>query len=729
MNDGSRDRTSELARAFESTGRVSCVDRPREVAGRGKGAVLNHAYEVVNRLVDECDPLFAEGHPEFGAEPGDIVIGVMDADGRLDRARPHETGRLFGNSRVGGVQIGVTITNAGAGLLPRCQDIEFVGFSHLAQAARDRIGSVGLGGNGQFTRLSALRSLRRPPWTDCLTEDLDLGLSLTRLGWRIRFCSTAWVAQEGVLTIRAWLRQRTRWAQGHYQCWSHFPVLLTTRRAPLIARLDLCIYLLFVVFVMFVTANLLFTIAGALGWLWVDNEFMTFLPAGPVRNLALLVLRLGPVVILFVRYQQVSRTRFLALGAACVRRRVRPVCLSLGDRQRLGLAEADERTRRMVEDGARRPGGADGMRTLVVVGTRPEVIKLAPVVHQLERAGAGEPILVATGQHRELVHQMLRVFGLAADIDLDVMTHRQRLADLTGVLTQRLGSVVDDVAPDWVVVQGDTTSALCAALAGFYDGVPVAHVEAGLRTSNVRSPFPEEANRRLVAPLASCTSARRHGRREPPGRGCRGRPDPPDREHGRRLAALGDRAGDAASSRSRRARARVACSSRSIAARTMAHRCAGSARPSRCWPRAATRRSSSRCTRIPPCRPSSVTALQNLDGVHLCEPLDYLALVATMASCDLVLTDSGGLQEEAPSLGKPVLVLRDTTERPEAIEAGVARLIGTLPEDVHAAASHLLDDRDAYEAMARAANPFGDGSAGQRIVAALAERHAIAEAA
>jgi 1,2-diacylglycerol 3-beta-glucosyltransferase len=306
MNDGSRDRTSELARAFESTGRVRVVDRPSELAGRGKGAVLNHAYEIVNRLVDEGDPEL------FGAEPSDIVIGVMDADGQLDRHALTETARLFTNSRVGGVQIGVTITNAGDGLLPRCQDIEFVGFSHLAQAARDRLGSVGLGGNGQFTRLSALRSLGRPPWTDCLTEDLDLGLSLTRLGWRIRFCSTAWVAQEGVRTIQAWLRQRTRWAQGHYQCWSHFSHLLTTRRAPLIARLDLCIYLLFVVFVMFVTANLLFTIAGAAGWLWVENEFLTFLPAGPVRNFALLILGLGPVVILFVRYQQVSRNRFRA---------------------------------------------------------------------------------------------------------------------------------------------------------------------------------------------------------------------------------------------------------------------------------------------------------------------------------------------------------------------------------------------------------------------------------
>ena len=369
------------------------------------------------------------------------------------------------------------------------------------------------------------------------------------------------------------------------------------------------------------------------------------------------------------------------------------------------------------------------MRTLVVVGTRPEVIKLAPVVHQLERAGAGEPILVATGQHRELVHQMLRVFGLAADVDLDVMTHGQRLADLTGVLTQRLGSLVDEVEPDWVVVQGDTTSALCAALAGFYDGVPVAHVEAGLRTSNVRSPFPEEANRRLVAPLAELHFC----------------PTPRSVENllaegveADRIHLTGNTVVDSLLWATEQVSGVVPASTRTHTRRLLVtlHRRENHGPSMRGICEALALLAARGDTEVVfPVHPNPAVqtvvrdVLQNVDGVHLCEPLDYLALVGTLANCDLVLTDSGGLQEEAPSLGKPVLVLRDTTERPEAIEAGVARLVGTRPEDVYAAVSHLLDDRDAYEAMARPANPFGDGSAGQRIVAALAERHALAEAA
>ena len=191
MNDGSTDRTSERARSFEASGRVLVVDRSPAVSGRGKGAVLNHAFEILNELVDEQDPRLG------GRAAEEIVVGVMDADGVLDEHALEDVAPLFGDPRVGGAQIGVRILNVSDGLLPRCQDMEFVGFSHLAQAARDRIGSVGLGGNGQFTRLAALRSLGRPPWTDCLTEDLDLGLSLTRLGWRIRFCSSAWVASRG----------------------------------------------------------------------------------------------------------------------------------------------------------------------------------------------------------------------------------------------------------------------------------------------------------------------------------------------------------------------------------------------------------------------------------------------------------------------------------------------------------------------------------------------------
>ena len=297
---GSTDATDELARTFERRGRVLVVDRPREIAGRGKGAVLNHGFEVVCELVERGDPRVD------GRAPEDIVIGVIDADGVLDQHALADVAPLFADPRVGGVQISVRIANAAAGLLERCQDMEFVGFSHLAQAARDRIGSVGLGGNGQFTRLSALLSLGRAPWTDCLTEDLDLGLSLTRLGWRIRFCPTAWVAQQGVTTTRAWLRQRTRWAQGHYQCWSHFPGLLVARKTPILTRIDLAIYLLFVTFVMFVTANLLITVAGAAGLLWLSNDFLSFLPLGLPKNVATLVLGVGPVAIFLVRYQTES---------------------------------------------------------------------------------------------------------------------------------------------------------------------------------------------------------------------------------------------------------------------------------------------------------------------------------------------------------------------------------------------------------------------------------------
>jgi cellulose synthase/poly-beta-1,6-N-acetylglucosamine synthase-like glycosyltransferase len=299
VNDGSTDGTSAVAHAYESTGRVLVIDRPAELAGHGKGAVLNEGYRVLEKLLDKRDPLVA-------GLGDDVVVGVVDADGHLEPNALHEVTRLFADSRVGGVQMGVVIGNAKDGLIARCQDLEFTGFSQLAQAARDRIGSVGLGGNGQFTRLAALRSLGRLPWTGCLTEDLDLGLHLARLGWHIRFCRTTSVTQEGVRTVRAWLRQRTRWAQGHYQCWDHIPRLLTAWRIPLFARLDLTLYLLFVTFVMFVAANLLVAAGGALGWVTITNNFLSFIPAGPPRNLTMEFIGLSPVVMLLRRYQQHS---------------------------------------------------------------------------------------------------------------------------------------------------------------------------------------------------------------------------------------------------------------------------------------------------------------------------------------------------------------------------------------------------------------------------------------
>jgi 1,2-diacylglycerol 3-beta-glucosyltransferase len=300
VDDGSTDRTGEIAKSFEPSDRVLVVERPPELAGQGKGAVLNEGYRVLGELLEQKHPLVA------GFDVEKVVVGIVDADGELEPRALREIARLFADPGVGGVQMGVIIGNAPEGLLPRCQDLEFVGFSHLAQAARDRIGSVGLGGNGQFTRLAALRSLGRPPWTACLTEDLDLGLHLTRLGWRIRFCQTTSVTQQGVLTVRAWLRQRTRWAQGHYQCWDHVPKLLSAGNVPLFTRLDLTLYLLFVAFVMFVAANLAIAFLGALGVITIENAFLSFVPAGPQRNLVMEAIGLCPVVMLLARYQQHS---------------------------------------------------------------------------------------------------------------------------------------------------------------------------------------------------------------------------------------------------------------------------------------------------------------------------------------------------------------------------------------------------------------------------------------
>jgi 1,2-diacylglycerol 3-beta-glucosyltransferase len=303
INDGSTDRTSEVAHAFTSDPRVLVVDRPVELAGRGKGDVLNEGFRILNELLEQDDPLVEGFHAK------DVVVGVVDADGHLEPQALREVARLFADRKVGGVQMGVVIGNAEDGLIPRCQDLEFTGFSQLAQAARDRIGSVGLGGNGQFTRLAALRSLGRPPWTACLTEDLDLGLYLRRLGWHIRFCRTTAVTQEGVHTVPAWLRQRTRWAQGHYQCWDHIPRLLTARTMPVVTRFDLTLYLLFVTFVMFVAANLVVALGGALGYIEISNNFLAFLPAGPPRNVTMELIGLSPVIMLLTRYQQHSPNR------------------------------------------------------------------------------------------------------------------------------------------------------------------------------------------------------------------------------------------------------------------------------------------------------------------------------------------------------------------------------------------------------------------------------------
>ena len=369
------------------------------------------------------------------------------------------------------------------------------------------------------------------------------------------------------------------------------------------------------------------------------------------------------------------------------------------------------------------------MKIVAILGTRPEVIKLAPVISELRRDPSVECLVVATGQHREMLDQMLDQFELTADVDLDVMRPEQRLSDLSADLVRGLGGTLAHLRPDWVLVQGDTTTVLCGALAAFYENVAVAHVEAGLRSGDTRAPFPEEANRRLVARLATlhfCPtvgSARNLLAENVPEEQIvvtgntvidalhwavervRGLPDVFPRIRPRRvLLTLHRRESHGAAMRG------VCAAVRALAERGDTE-IVFPVHPS------------------PAVREVVLPELSDLDAVRICDPVDYLTLVQLLDSCDIVLTDSGGLQEEGPALGKPVLVLRETTERPEAIEAGVARLVGTSAGAIVAATSRLLDDPLAYALMAHAESPFGDGRARFRIVRALSEQRSLSRAA
>lgn len=298
MNDGSKDKTSEIAwdyaRRFPE---VVVIDRGPEIAGRGKGAVLNHAFEIIKGFVADSDPRLE------GRTADDVVICIVDADGQLEGNTLSSVAKYFADPEVGGLQIGVRIANASTNLLTRMQDVEFVGFSAFVQEARDAFGSVGLGGNGQFTRLSALVSLGYAPWTDCLTEDLDLGLSLVQLGWRIRFCPTAYVAQQAVTNLRLLFKQRTRWVQGHYQCWRHLPFLLRGKQVPLYTRVDLALYLVLVVFVVLVSIGMIFSLLSLVGLITVYSTAFSFLPYGSVRNAVMLFLSFGPLLVFLLTYE------------------------------------------------------------------------------------------------------------------------------------------------------------------------------------------------------------------------------------------------------------------------------------------------------------------------------------------------------------------------------------------------------------------------------------------
>jgi UDP-N-acetylglucosamine 2-epimerase (non-hydrolysing) len=373
-------------------------------------------------------------------------------------------------------------------------------------------------------------------------------------------------------------------------------------------------------------------------------------------------------------------------------------------------------------------------RALFVLGTRPEAIKLAPVIEELRRDPETFDVRVCvTGQHREMLEQVLQLFDLTPDVDLGLMRPDQDLADVAAGVLSNVASVLSDVKPDVVVVQGDTTSAMAAGLAAFYARVDVAHVEAGLRSGDDFSPWPEEVNRRILSVVT-----RYHFAPTPEARDnlVREGTDPA------RVFVTGNTVIDALQSVVARLdsdaalRARIERQFSFLDARrrlilVTGHRreSFGAGFESICRALADLARDADVEIVYPvhlnPNVQKPVRAiLSSTERVHLIDPVDYAAFVYLMRRCDLILTDSGGVQEEAPSLGKPVLVLRETTERPEAIRSGNVRLVGTDREEIVSAARLVLSDAEHRARMSQPRDVFGDGRAAARIAAVLRERAA-----
>ena len=361
-----------------------------------------------------------------------------------------------------------------------------------------------------------------------------------------------------------------------------------------------------------------------------------------------------------------------------------------------------------------------------VYGTRPEAIKMAPLVLALRESPVLDCTVAVTGQHREMLDQVNRVFGIEPDVDLDIFEHGMGLSTVIEKTLARLTPVLEERRPDAVVVQGDTTSALAAGLAAFNLHIPVVHLEAGLRTASIASPFPEEGNRRLLSQITSLHLA-------------------PTAQAHANLLASGVQPADIVVTGNTVIDALLAAASQDLTYLDPALRERGeltgevilvTSHRRESWGDP-MRRTASALAQLAQERPHVTfvfplhanprvreifePVLRPLPNVVLTESLAYPDLVLLLKVATLVVTDSGGIQEEAPALGKPVVVLRDDTERPEAIDAGTALLVGTDPVRIVTEVNRLLDDAAAYETMARAQNPFGDGFAAQRSVAAIAE--------
>lgn len=368
------------------------------------------------------------------------------------------------------------------------------------------------------------------------------------------------------------------------------------------------------------------------------------------------------------------------------------------------------------------------LRLMTVFGTRPEAIKMCPLVLEMHKYPEYiEPIVAVTAQHREMLDQVLELFHIKPDYDLNIMASGQTLYDITTRALNGLKEVIEDAKPDMVLVHGDTTTTFAGALAAFYAQVPVGHVEAGLRTGNKYSPYPEEMNRKLTGSIADMHFAPTSTSKENLLK---------ENVNPEAIMVTGNTVIDALQTTVKANYEFADAKFNKIFARDnrlilmTTHRRENLGEPMRNVYKALRKVLETHADveaifpvhKNPKVREIVQEELGGLERVHLIEPMDYEPFANLIGKVDIVLTDSGGIQEEAPALGKPVLVLRDTTERPEAVDAGTVKLVGTGYEDVLRETNLLLDDPAHYQKMAEAANPYGDGKACERIIRAILQK-------
>lgn len=355
-------------------------------------------------------------------------------------------------------------------------------------------------------------------------------------------------------------------------------------------------------------------------------------------------------------------------------------------------------------------------KVMLVFGTRPEAIKMCPLVLELKKRKNIETVVCVTGQHREMLRQVLDAFSVTPDYDLSIMKEKQTLFDVTTKILERIKTVLEEVRPDVVLVHGDTSTTFVTALAAFYMQIPVGHVEAGLRTYNIYSPFPEEFNRQAVGIVAKYNFAPTETSRENLIK---------EGKNPETIFVTGNTAIDALKTTVKEdySHPELEWAKGSRLITITAHRRENLGEPMANMFRAIRRiidlhpdvKAVYPIHMNPVVREAADKYLGGCDRIHIIEPLDVLDFHNFLARSYLIITDSGGIQEEAPSLGKPVLVMRDTTERPEGIKAGTLKLVGTDEETIFESFKTLLENKTEYEKMSQARNPYGDGRASEKI--------------